>query len=313
MNFLISFLLSTYWLRKIPVASRIWNKLYMYVLQAPVKPIKVKLHNYTAVQPSTYAYPINARAFPLFNNPLIECVFQTFKYKQGKVNVVDIGAAIGDTVFLLKANCPEMTQIIYCIDGDDEFFGYLEKNMSPFNDVQCYHTLLASTNSEVNELVRIHGGTASAQGNSKRTASTFDDWALKSYVHQLDVLKIDVDGFDGKVLRGALGSLSKFQPTVIFEWHPILCSKTNSDYIEPFRVLGEAGYDRFVWFTKYGNFSHFCFQADKKYLNEFANICFNSSFDTDWHYDIVALHKDSKLSVLDFANSDYSRNKKSAY
>ena len=179
--------------------------------------------------------------------------------------------------------------------------------------MKCYHTILASSNSEVNDLVRIHGGTASAQGSKMVSASTFDYWAEESGLNNLDVLKVDVDGFDGKVLKGAEKTLSKFKPTVIFEWHPILFRKTNSDYQEPFNVLKHAGYDRFVWFTKYGNFNHFTFLPEKAYVEEFANVCSQNNFDTDWHYDIIAIPQNSNLSILDFADSQYSRHKKSVF
>ena len=123
MEFLISLLLKTYRFRKIPLLKKAWYKLYRQVLESPVKPVKVTIHNFKAIQPSSYSYPFTARFYETFNNPLIECVYQTFKNKQRKISVVDIGAAIGDTVFLLKANCTEMISTIYCIDGDEEFFG----------------------------------------------------------------------------------------------------------------------------------------------------------------------------------------------
>jgi len=38
-----------------------------------------------------------------------------------------------------------------------------------------------------------------------------------------------------------------------------------------------------------------------------------AEFDNDWHYDVIAFHEHTNYSILDFANSTYSRNKISSY
>jgi hypothetical protein len=126
-------------------------------------------------------------------------------------------------------------------------------------------------------------------------------------------LKIDTDGYDGKILKGAKSTLKKFHPVVIFEWHPILCDQAGTDCKEPFKILSDMGYTTFIWYTKKGLFTHFTYETKDDYLEQFAEICRNATFDSDWHYDIVALHRTSTLSVLNFANSDYSRNKRSPF
>jgi FkbM family methyltransferase len=225
----------------------------------------------------------------------------------------DVGAAIGDTVLLIKSNCPGMVSKFYCIEGDIEFFKYLTANMECFNDVECINTLLSDSQAPINSLVRTHSGTASAQGNTKQDALMLDTIIEQLHIEALHLLKIDTDGYDGKILTGAAKTLDKFHPVVIFEWHPILCGQVGTDYKEPFKRLSDFGYTTFIWYTKKGNWSHFTFQTTDEYLNQFAEICQKATFDSDWHYDIVALHNTSKLSILEFANSDYSRKKQSPF
>ncbi len=112
----------------------------------------------------------------------------------------------------------------------------------------------------------------------------------------VDVLKIDVDGFDGQVLRGADRILSRDRPAVIFEWHPILCERTSNNWTDHFEALKFKGYEQFVWFTKYGEFSHFMCGYDPTNVAMLAELCLNSESYDDLHFDVVALPPGSVTS-----------------
>lgn len=128
-----------------------------------------------------------------------------------------------------------------------------------------------------------------------------------------DVLKIDVDGFDGKVLSGARGILMQHVPNVIFEWHPILYRRTGNDYLKPFQVLVDCGYRTFVWFTKFGEFSHFTCGRDLEALEMTAQLCLREKHVDDWHYDVVALHSESVISPLNLAELSYAKRRVSRW
>ena len=81
-------------------------------------------------------------------------------------------------------------------------------------------------------MLRTHKGTASAQGNSKTSAVTLDSLISLINPDAIDLIKIDVDGFDGKVLLGAKGILRRYSPAVIFEWHPALCKQTGNNWTD---------------------------------------------------------------------------------
>ncbi len=310
---LVHITLLTYKLHKVPLFSRLWWKGYKAVKKIKEGDVDINIHGFKVKQPIAFTHPFTTRLVERYNSPLVECVYQTFTNKNKKLTVIDAGAAIGDTVLLLKSNCPGMVEKFYCIDGDAEFFQYLQHNMKPFTDVECIQSMLSDNEDSVNELVRIHGGTASAQGTGQVAASSLDNILSVKKIPHVDLLKIDVDGYDGKVLSGATNLLRTMQPTVIFEWHPKLYKGTGNDILIPFQKLFAAGYNRFVWFTKFGDFSHFTTGADENYLRQFSLICLNATWDNDLHYDIVALPGNSSLAIEDFANSDYSRKRLSRF
>ncbi len=310
---LVEITLLTHKLHKVPLFSRIWWKAYAAIKTIKQGDVSIRIHGFKIKQPVAFTYPFTTRLVEHYNNPLVECVYQTFTKKNTPLTIIDAGAAIGDTVLLLKSNCPGMVEKFYCIDGDKEFFHYLTDNMKPFQEVECMQAMLSDNDESVSELVRIHGGTASAQGSAQVPALSLDSILREKNILHVDLLKIDVDGYDGKVLSGATNLLRDFQPTVIFEWHPKLLKVTGNDILTPFQKLTDAGYNRFIWFTKFGDFSHFTLGVDEYYLQQFAAICLNSSWDADLHYDIVALPESCSLAIEEFANSNYSRKRLSRY
>lgn len=276
-------------------------------------PVATTIHGYPVVVNFGYAYPIFARMFPAYNNPLVELVNQAYQVNKRPLVVVDIGAAIGDTVLLVESNCPEMVGQYYCVDGDAEFYGFLEANMGSMKKVKSFLALLSDGEESAKELIRTHLGTASAQGESLVASVSLDNLLSDDLGAGIDVLKIDVDGFDGKVLMGSKDILRRCKPAVIFEWHPILCQQTGNNWNDHFETLRECGYDHFVWFTKFGEFSHFMDGYDKAAINKMALISLNNLHCYDWHYDVVALHQDSQISEVSLAALSFAKARKSHY
>lgn len=71
---------------------------------------------------------------------------------------------------------------------------------------------------------------------------TLDSYVSSHQIDRLDLIKLDVDGFEGKVIRGALETLKRFRPILIMEIAPawtemrgdkmtdILCAIKRLDY-----------------------------------------------------------------------------------
>jgi len=271
------------------------------------------MHNVKILVPFGYPYPVIARQFHSFNNPLLELVCQCFNEKRRALDLVDIGAGIGDTVLLLNANCPQMVRQFICIEGDETFFTYLQTNLKIFDNSILIKALLSSEDGFDKVLVHTHGGTAMALGCQVVRSYSLDSIMHPMNIKNLDIIKIDVDGFDGRVLSGARKILRAYHPEIIFEWHPILYRKAGNDWITPFRVLCEEGYKNFIWFTKYGEFSHFMTEVDVNVIKLFAEYCFAEGNNSDWHFDVVALHESSSLSPITMAELRLAKKRLSKY
>jgi FkbM family methyltransferase len=295
-------------------ASRLWRWSWDKSCSVFSGPVTTSVHGQKVLLNFGYPYPLFARLYPRFNTPLLELVYQSSRVLGTPVTVVDVGAAIGDTVLLLYGNCAEMVGSFLCVEGDPEFFGYLGENLAHLKGQgKLVLGVLSSQEGTERDLVRIHRGTASSTGDKQVESTTLDTVLMNSGIRRVDVLKIDVDGFDGKVLLGSKQTLSTHRPAVIFEWHPILCENASNNWTDHFEALTDCGYTRFVWFTKYGDFSHFTSPYDRAGLDLLVALCLRNAFHDDWHYDVIALTPDNPVSELSLAEAAFARNRISPY
>jgi FkbM family methyltransferase len=309
-------ILKTFFLKeKNRLFRRIWHYANNYTTKHYNGPVVTKIHGFNVNIKSDYPYSLITRQYNSFNNPLLELINFTFINKKATVNIIDIGAAIGDTALFTLANSNIQINKIYCIDGDDEFFGYLTNNTKNLKKISAYKALLSDGSSQNEaELIRTHSGTASAQGVLRKEAISLDKLMTNLFEPEIriDVIKIDVDGFDGKVIAGSIDLLKRFRPNIIFEWHPLLYSITNNDVNLPFQILQQQGYENFIWYDKYGNFSHFDLNHSIEETDLMRQVCINGRHDYDWHYDIVAIPP-TDYSLISLAEMQYAKNKKSPY
>lgn len=289
-----------------PLAEGVWDRAWASAGRRLSGSIRLSIHGHKVLVNTGYAYPAFVRRWPTYNDPLVELVHQVNVVKDAPVHLVDVGAAVGDTVLLVHDRCPGAVATFHCVEGDAEFFHYLSQNLATLPGANVYYAMLSDEVGHERELVRTHLGTASAQGVVSRAAITLDSLLLN--VGQIDIVKIDTDGFDGKVLAGARRVLREQQPAVIFEWHPQLCQATGQDHSRPFHVLAEAGYRSFVWFDKYGVFSHVDVGYHAEAVEVLAQLCLSGGGPApDWHYDVVALPHGSHIEPVKLATLAHAR------
>lgn len=232
-------------------------------------------------------YPFTIRELPRFNAGLVATVTELHATVGRPLRMIDVGAAIGDTVALIDERCPGKVADYYCIEGDAGFARYFRHNTGGIPGVHLEVAMLAADRVAVPSLVRHHPGTASATGPTLMEATTVD--ALLPKLWAWDLLKIDVDGFDGEVIAGSTRLLAKAQPGVYFEWHPRLFQNAGNRFGLPFERLSEAGYVDYLWFSNRGPFSHFTAVPDHEALANSATLLSQDIDGCDAHFDVLAL------------------------
>ena len=277
------------------VRGRLWSRALKHFGDTTVR---TRLHGKVAEINFGHPYPILAQLFETYNEPLVELVRATATSAGHPAAVLDIGAGVGDTAFLLSTRCPSALSSIVAVEGNPDFLQYLNTNLARLDIPTAIVPLLVSDRSgDVPLPVRVHEGTASLTGKLGGVATTLDTLWEQGVLGSPDVVKIDVDGFDGRVLAGGTKFLSSVHPSVIFEWAPIFLAATGNSSDQAFQVLSECGYNRFIWYDKFGRFAHVSACADHTDLELLRTICLESTL-PDWHYDVVALPADSNVSLF---------------
>ena len=124
--------------------------------------------------------------------------------------VIDAGANYGDSAIWWSE---KFGAKVIAFEPLFDVFTELEKNVK-LNavDVVAYNVALGQ-GEEVNG--NTCGGMFSKGGNLKIKTERLDNYSFE----RVDLLKIDVEGFEYEVLRGAEKTISKFKPRIIIETH----------------------------------------------------------------------------------------------
>jgi len=218
--------------------------------------ITYEIGKISVVLPKEHLLDVYQATHPLYNR------FQGFLAKNlpSKSTVVEVGANIGDVM----VNVFQFNRSIdyIAIEGDPLFFEYLCINSEILNKELCLEQVQTHL---VNEFIADKlvfssftgtGGTRS--GNLANDESDYfetkklDDILLSLRVKKVDLLMVDVDGFDFDVIDSSKETLSRDKPMLFFEMS-LLTEHQVEEYLKMIRGLKIMGYERISVLDNFGN------------------------------------------------------------
>lgn len=173
--------------------------------------------------------------------------FETWPVGDGVI--VDVGANVGLVSLLMARRFPDRP--VHAFEPNPSTFAALEANAARnrAGNIQCHRAAVSEAEGTVlfeNDPVK--RGTASialqqGEHSAEVPATTLDAFAAAQGVDRIGLLKIDVEGFETLVLRGAARVLAEVRPAVIyFEVCPMLTESRGFDPAGPAQMLADAGY-----------------------------------------------------------------------
>ena len=209
---------------------------------------------------------------------------------------LDVGANAGDTAARVKsvADVP-----IISIEGDDISFHYLSKNTGQFKRMTIIQQFLGEQNGFISASLEKKGWNTtiipSAEKGSPISIKTLDEVLKENHPGgRLKIFKIDTEGFDTIILRGAKNSLQVIKPVIYLEYNRDNMRAINENGLDTILVLAELGYDKILFFDDRGKYILTASLRDKtlvQSLNDYAdgktgliyyyNLCIFHNEDTD--------------------------------
>jgi FkbM family methyltransferase len=154
----------------------------------------------------------------MFNNLLLKIVSQEC-FTSSEFEFIDIGANVGDTASLVL-NRSKVTPRMILIEPSKYYFAYLSKNTALFpntNAINKFVALELPIKSFSASLLH-WGGTARIVSGSGVSISEEMQIDLNSLINRnTRLIKIDTDGFDKKIIRTVLDSLTSSKSLLYFE------------------------------------------------------------------------------------------------
>lgn len=141
--------------------------------------------------------------------------------------IFDVGSNVGDTALMYHKHFPDAK--LYCFEPFSKAFGKLKKNTGGHPNIILNQLALGDSNEELDIPLKSDEHTnvntlktetigQSAPGQSERIRVSTLDHYLDQHpeITRIDLLKIDTEGFDLKVLTGAHKTLSSVKAKMIF-------------------------------------------------------------------------------------------------
>lgn len=230
--------------------------------------------------------------FPKYDRQLARICHFLKEKKQDSLNIIDVGANIGDTVI----NIGQKDAFYLLIEGNRAFYRYINKNLKRYR-YKVEYTFLSDEEDKVSPVS--HDGTAKltkTDASCGITSRMLDDILATKYNDiKFDILKIDTDGFDFKVLRGAAKLLKEQAPFIFFEWDKMFLNEQNEDELSIFSYLESIGYQHLILFDNFGNYFATSNTTDLLMLRKYIE---NTRIeDKPFYYDVLAIPKNSEIFV----------------
>ena len=176
-------------------------------------------------------------------------------YPFGDGTIIDVGANLG--LFSLLVNQRYRDRSIIAFEPNPSTFAALLSNVArnEATGISCHQVGIAAHDGFVSFAAREHARanasirseTTMSQGDEVQVAcTTLDTFCRSNTIDRIALLKVDVEGYETLVFRGAEKILTDVRPGVIyFEVCPSLTLCAGYDPSEPARHLLALGYDLF--------------------------------------------------------------------
>ncbi len=209
---------------------------------------------------------------------------------------LDIGANNGDTAARVKS----VSDIpVISIEGDETSFRYLAENVKQFSGVTIINQFLGEREGFINADLEKKGWNTTiipSEKSDTRIGIKTLDLVLKESTPvqgKLKILKIDTEGFDTIILRGAYEYIKESKPVIYLEYNRDNMSAINENGLETILNLEKFGYRKVLFFDDRGRYVLTTTLANKELIND-LNRYADGKNGLIYYYNLCIFHSEDE-------------------
>lgn len=229
------------------VMKTIWNN---FVLRIVCYPVVIKTKGKEVVKTiqgnKMYLKPQVYRLDDIMTELLIKRVHERAATKIIKeqisegMNVLEIGANIGYYA-IIEANIINNTGKVYAIEPEPENFTLLKKNiaLNNFNNVDFFQIAISDKDGlsklYISDRSNWHSLVKNDEGNCKYVdvkTYSLDNFLITLGNPKIDFIRMDVEGFEYKIIDGMTNTLNNNNLKLFIEFHPNLINKIEGQSVK---------------------------------------------------------------------------------
>jgi FkbM family methyltransferase len=225
---------------------------------------------------------------------------------------IDVGANVGDTACVIRtaADIPLM-----CIEGDDDIFELLQQNVRQFQGVTAHKLFLGEKTGGMPATFENRGWNATIRPGQQMEAQTIKITSLDDFLADRSVpascklLKIDAEGFDCSIIRGAEKFLQRVRPVVIFEFNREIMKDLGEKGLGTLAMLRRMGYSHVAFHDCTGRFLTDATFSNDVLVGDLLDYADGTL--APIYLDLTVFHKDDEDVAIKFIQAERARRPKS--
>jgi FkbM family methyltransferase len=239
----------------------------------------------------------------------LSALVSLLKKKYPNLSAIDIGANVGDTACVLKtaADIP-----IMCIEGDELTFKLLEQNIRQFKNVTAHKLFLGEKTGTMAASFENAGWNATIRPGQSTAAETIRITSLDDFLAGQPIeagcklMKIDAEGFDCSIIRGAAKFLRQTRPVLTFEYNRDAMDAIGEKGLDTLAMLGEIGYSHVAFHDCNGRFFTDITLANDALVHDLLGYA-DGKQGAIYYFDLTMFPKEDSDVALEFVKMERAR------
>lgn len=267
----------------------------------------IRIGNYSIQLPSASQLADIYQRIPGHMSQL-RVVASLLKKKYPDLAAMDIGANVGDTACLIKSGADTP---LWCIEGDDYTFGLLEQNLRQLPNASAHKLFLGEKTGALAATFEKSGWNATikpdASAGQKISIVSLDDFlATQLKAPAFKLVKIDAEGFDCAIIRGAQKFLGRARPALTFEYNRDNMEAIGENGLDTLSLLSGLGYSQVAFHDCNGRFLATAALSDAALIRDMHDYA-DGKHSAVYYFDLTVFHHDDDDIARQFIEAERAR------